>query len=197
MTYTDPELIGLVVHGREERNLEYKGPVHWGTYKPRLTKCILALANIRDGGAIVIGVQEDPPGAFSPVGLSAAERDGFTQDGVASFVNEYADPYVELTVRHVAHDGMDFVVIQTTEFDHLPVICRRDHSDVMRRGAMYTRPRRMNECAEVPGQAEMREIIDMASEKGMRYLSGQASRAGYAPLAPEDLERLDEELDGL
>lgn len=46
----------------------------------------------------------------------------------------------------------------------------------------------MNECAEVPGQAEMREIIDIASEKGMRYLSGQASRAGYAPLTPEDLE---------
>jgi hypothetical protein len=197
MTSTDPELIGLVIHGREERNLEYKGPVQWDSYKSRLTKCILALANIRDGGAIAIGVAENSPGAFSPVGLSAVERDGFTQDGVASFVNEYADPYVELTVRHVAHDRMDFVVIQIVEFEHLPVICRRDHSDVMRRGAMYTRPRRMNECAEVPGQAEMREIIDMASEKGMRYLSGQASRAGYTPLTAGDSDRLDEELNGL
>jgi hypothetical protein len=38
----------------------------------------------------------------------------------------------------------------------------------LRGGAVYTRTRRMYECAEVPGQAEMRELLELAIEKGLR-----------------------------
>ena len=74
----DTELVALIRHGREERNLEYKGPVSWQTpaVKARITKCSMALANIQDGGAIVIGVQEVSRD-FVPVGLEPADRDSF------------------------------------------------------------------------------------------------------------------------
>lgn len=191
----DSELIDLITHGREERNLEYKGPVAWDEYQQRLAKCIMAIANIRDGGAIVIGVEEDPPGTFTPVGLSEAQRDSFKQDEVARYVSNYADPYVEITLRYVSTQGMDFVVIQVKEFDELPVICRKDGVEV-RGGAIYTRTRRVYECAVVPGQAEMREMIEMATEKGIRTFQARVGRLGYTPQLP-DQHRFEEELDGI
>jgi predicted HTH transcriptional regulator len=191
-----PELRELVLHGREERNLEHKGPVDWSdpNVKARLTKCILALSNIRDGGAIVIGVEQDGE-TFDPVGLTHEQRDSFKQDDVARHVNEFADPYAELTVSHTSLDAKDFVVIQVKEFDELPVVCRRNGIE-LRGGAIYTRTRRVFECSEVPGQAEIREILDMAVEKGVRRFGARVAKAGYVP-APSDTQRYDDELDGL
>ena len=50
----DP-LVALVVQGREERNLEYKRSLNWDDkdMRAKLTKSVLGMANIRDGGAIV------------------------------------------------------------------------------------------------------------------------------------------------
>jgi predicted HTH transcriptional regulator len=162
------DLIELVRHGREERSLEYKGPENWANpaVRARLTKCILALANIQDGGAIVIGVEQVGQD-FVPVGLNAADRDSFDQDHVAAHLANYADPYVEVTVSRVSYEGNDFVVIQVRQFDEIPIICRKKGQD-LRGGAVYTRTRRMYECAEVPGQAEMRELLELAIEKGLR-----------------------------
>ncbi|MGB2696865.1 MAG: RNA-binding domain-containing protein, partial [Candidatus Zixiibacteriota bacterium] len=54
------ELLELVKSGREERNLEYKASKDWKdhTTKAKITKTILGMANIRDGGVIVLGVEE-------------------------------------------------------------------------------------------------------------------------------------------
>lgn len=98
----EPGLAALILNGREERNLEYKGPISWGSVETRgkLTKTILGLSNIQDGGAIVIGVEQDGE-RFRPVRLDAADRDSFKQDDVSAFANEYAGPFVQLSVVHV------------------------------------------------------------------------------------------------
>jgi predicted HTH transcriptional regulator len=191
-----PELRDLILHGREERHLEYKGPVSWDDpdIRARLTKCILSLANIRDGGVIVIGIEQVGE-EFNPVGLTAEQRDSFKQDEVARHIDIFADPYVELTVSRVSVNDLDFVVIQVKEFDELPVVCRRNGTG-LRGGAIYTRTRRVYECAEVPGQAEMREILDMAVENGIRRFRGRAAATGYV-VAPSDAQRFDDELAGL
>jgi hypothetical protein len=164
----DQELRELVYHGREERNLEYKGPVAWvdPEIKAKLTKGALAMSNIRDGGAIVVGVEQAGE-VFTPVGLTPEQLDSFTQDEVASHVNNFADPYVELTVSRGEIGTLHFVIVQVREFAEVPTICRRDGIG-LRKGAIYTRTRRMHETAEVPSQAEMREILDMATENGLR-----------------------------
>lgn len=194
------ELIELVLHGREERNLEYKGCVNWDdpAARARITKTVLAMSNIRDGGAIVIGVEQKGE-TFRRRGLRAADRDSFTQDGVSSHVNEFADPFAEVTVSRVSHEGLEFVVIQVKEFAELPVICKRDGAAGLRRGALYTRPRRLHESAEVPSQAEMREIVDAAVEKGIRALQARIGRAGLEIVEPEarHRKRFEDELKGL
>jgi hypothetical protein len=148
VSVAESQLEDLVFHGREERNLEYKGPVQWADHdvKARLTKCILALSNIRDGGAIVMGVEQDEE-SFVAVGLEAAHRDSFKQNEIARYVNNYADPYAEIRVSRVQLNEKDFVVIQVREFDEVPVVCRRNGIG-LREGAIYTRTRRVYELIE-------------------------------------------------
>ena len=153
-----------------------------------ITKNILAMANIPDGGAIVIGVEQEGE-AFPPTGLQPPDRDSFTQDGVSSHVNEFADPFVEVAVSKVSHEGSDFIVIQVEGFMELPVICKKDGPGGLRRGAVYTRPRRRHEAAEVPSQVEMREILDRAVEKGTRVLHARIGRAGLEVIEPEEADR--------
>lgn len=184
------ELIQLIHHGREERNLEYKGCVNWKAKKVQasIIKTILAMSNITDGGVIIVGVEEKDE-EFLPVGLEQQDLETFTQDGVSARVNEFADPYVEITVSRVPDQGMDFIVIQVEEFIELPVICKQDWLRGLRRGAIFTRPRRMHETAEVSSQVEMREIIDRASEKGIRYLYRRLGRAGLEVVETEERDR--------
>jgi predicted HTH transcriptional regulator len=187
------ELRDLVQHGREERNLEYKGSVSWSDpeIKAKLTKAALAMSNIRDGGAIVVGVEQGGE-LFKPVGLTQEQLDSFGQDSVASYVNNFADPYVELTVLRGDIGGEQFVVIQVREFQEPPTICRRDGIG-LRKGAIYARTRRIHKSAEVPGQAEMREILDIATEKALRRFATLAAAGGYGT-APVDTQRFEDEL---
>lgn len=194
------ELLALVLHGREERNLEYKRRLSWNDTKvrPRITKSILSMCNIRDGGTIVVGVEQRGE-AFQPTGMVRKDLESFTQDGVSSHVNEFADPFVEVTISRVSNGRSNFIVIQVQEFAELPVVCKRDGPAGLRRGAIYTRTRRMNESAEVPSQAEMREILDLAVEKGIRVFQSRLGRAGLEVAEPVsvDREKFEAELKGL
>ena len=141
------ELDELILHGREERNLEYKAPMSWTSSltKTKVAKASMAMSNIPDGGAVVLGIEQGGE-AFLVKGMTAEDADSFSQDDVQEFVNEYADPYVELTVSQVElPDNRRFVVIQVREFGQLPVVCKKNGEQKLRKGALYTRPRRKYE----------------------------------------------------
>jgi len=190
------ELIDLIRHGREERNLEYVGPSSWSEIRAKVIKTILAMSNIQDGGAIVIGVEDS---TFVPKGLSSSQSASFDQDDISVYLNNYADPYAEITVSHEEWEGQQFVVVQVNEFSEIPVICKRDGDRGLRTGAMFTRPRRKIETAEVPSQAEMREIIELATEKGIRKMYGRIDRAGIEVTSQgeRDREEFNSQLDAL
>ena len=59
------------------RLLDAKGPMDWdgGEASAGLTKDILALANCRDGGVIVVGKEEPGPGKFLLTGLTESGFD--------------------------------------------------------------------------------------------------------------------------
>ena len=92
------------------------------------------------------------------------------------------------------------MVIQVEEFADVPVLCKRDYPDVLRAGACYVRPRRKPETTDIPTYADMRDLLDLAIEKGVRRLLAQAQRAGlFVPpvITSIDQERFDEQRGGL
>ena len=166
--------------GKEGRNLEFKRSTPWETpeFKAKIAKSVLAFSNVRDGGAIVIGVDQQGDGAFQFAGVSPEHLATYTEDELSSYVSEFAHPYAKLTLERAEVDGKVFLIILIHEFDEIPVICKRDGPSNLRKGAIYTRPYRMPENSEVPTQTELREILDIAVEKGIRKYFERQLRLG-------------------
>ena len=114
----------------------------------------------------------------------------------------YADPGVSFELEVKEYDGRRYVVLEVEEFSDIPVLCKRSYNDVLRDGACYVRTRRKPETSEIPAQAEMRDLLDLAIEKGMTRYIEQAKRIGLivGPLElprVTDQERFDEQLGDL
>ena len=60
----------------------------------------------------------------------------------------------------------------------MPHLCARAFEQTLRKGALYVRTRRIPETAEVPTQTEMRELLELATEKRLRAYVESAERAG-------------------
>lgn len=197
---SNEDLLQQVFHGREERNLEYKRSMSWRepATKAKIAKSAMAMANIADGGTIILGVEKHGD-TYVPDGMDPEHAETFKQDDVMEHVNEYADPYVQLTVKPVSKDNKGFVVIQVQEFDQLPVVCKKDGNEGLKRGAFFTRSRRKYETAQVGSQTEMREILDLAVDREIRRLR----RRGLIPfgeiVSPSEADRkaFEQQLGGL
>lgn len=185
--------------GKEGRSLEFKQSTPWGEsrFKAKIAKSILAFTNVRDGGRIIVGVEQKDDGGFDFKGMTTEHLATWNYDDLASNVSEFADPFVDFSLERVPYNSKTFLVITIHEFRDLPVICKKDYASLLRRGAIYTRTYRIPESAEVPSQTELREILDVAIEKGTRALLRTASRVGLTvPSGPSDSELFDEQLGG-
>ena len=99
------------------------------------------------------------------------------------------------------------MVIRIHEFDHIPVICKRDWGSTLHRGKIYTRSMVKLETIEVSSHIEMREIIEMAVDKENRKFFARLYNLGLlhlvalhlvaAPSQPQDKELFDKQLEGL
>jgi predicted HTH transcriptional regulator len=200
----DEALLELIYHGREERNLEYKRSMRWEepATKAKIAKSTMAMANLPDGGNIVIGVEKQGEN-YDAKGMEPDHINSFKQDEVMEYINEkYADPYVELRVTPISDNNKSFIVIQIEEFIQLPVVCKNDGLEGLKRGALYTRSRSKYETAQVRSQTEMREILDLALDKEIRRLRSRGLLPFVEVAAPSEadsrsFEQFEEQREGL
>src|SRR5918992_3524376 len=73
-------------------------------------------------------------------------------------------------------------VIQVKEFADIPVLCKRSYDNVLREGACYVRSRRKPETSEIPTLADMRDLLDLATEKRLREHLALLERIGLIVL---------------
>ena len=75
-------------------------------------------------------------------------------------------------VKEVEYNDKCFIVIQVGEFEELPIICKKDSQtrDIMRKGDIYCRLLSGNISTDKVTEKEMREIVEMAIDKGDRKL---------------------------
>jgi predicted HTH transcriptional regulator len=180
---TSEDFSQILALGHERRGVEFKGP-RPSTDKhflARVARAALGMSNLRDGGMIIVGVDE-VSAKLVPKGLNGADLSTWKYDDVSVRLAEYADPYVTFDLEHVEHEGADFVIIRVQEFDDVPVLCKKPYStdgkEVLRAGACYVRSTRKPETSEIPSQAEMREVLDLALVKRLRSYISVAERAG-------------------
>ena len=177
-----------LLDGAEESDvLEFKGPMEW---HQSLIRDILAMANVQDGGRIVIGVADR---TYERIGLTAAQVSTYDLEAIQDRVANFADPRVEFRIDFVAdRNGLDFVVIDVHSFETIPVVCRRDGAD-LNKGDIYYRSRTGRPAsARVSNSADMRDIIEVAITRSRRRLSG----IGFVPMEDARYD-YDTELGGL
>lgn len=170
----------ILARGQEGRHVEFKKSVSWdrGDFKWKIVKTVLAFSNVRDGGAIIIGVEETADG-FRFTGITDEHRATYDEDDIREKVATRADPYATCRLEdHTDEAGNQYAVIDVDQFDELPVICKRDGPCNLFEGAIYTRSYRMPESVPVPSQTEMRRILDMAVEEQLRRHYQRQERVG-------------------
>lgn len=183
-----------ILASAEDRHREFKAPKPWDELKWKVAKAAMAMANKRDGGLIILGVEEGSTGPTA-TGLSNADLQTYRDDEILSFINRFADPYVRASIHRVSVNGRNFVVIEVDEFDEQPVVCKRNGDEDIREGAIYVRSRQRSETCAVRSQTEIRELLDIAIERGVRRFARIASGAGLA-IHPEvdDQQNFDAQL---
>jgi len=160
---------------------------------------MLAMANHRDGGVVVVGVEEEASGALCPVGVSKDDLATWKHDHLADAAATHTDPPLQFDLQVCPLDGLDFLVIEVKEFSDTPVLCKKHRTYagqvVLREGACYIRPRRKPESVEVCTYADMRDLLDLATEKALRRFLRTAHSAGIGvDAAPTDAELFRQQL---
>lgn len=197
-----------VQHRKEERYLEYKRSMMWtgnDLTKVKVAKAMMAMANLRNGGVVVIGMKEIKKGVWEPENMTAERVMSFNNDDIAQWVNDYAVPAVQFTVEPFTHDGNQFVVIQVREFDSYPAVCRKPKQlgggEVLKTGAIYYRSNRKNESAPISSEEDMRELIRLAVDKGVAGEVERLRELGLAATFPAPQEdaalKYEQEREGL
>jgi hypothetical protein len=198
--HSSDELIRFIEAAGESANIDAKGPMEWdgGEASAGLTKDILALANCRDGGVIVVGKAESQPGKFVLTGLSESQAASFETTKVATWVNNHCAPPVNLVCYRQDHQGRQFIVIAVSEFHDVPVICTKDfilpakpQKFLLRKGAVYVRTANA-ESAPLASVEEMRQLIGLATTKRADQMLAmfQAMMKGRPLLAEKPHEEL-------
>jgi predicted HTH transcriptional regulator len=188
---TTDELEALLDGAEETDRIEFKAAMEWD--KNSLVKDILAMANVQDGGRIIIGVKEKDQN-FEREGMSAAQIATFKIDDMRDQVAPYADPQVIFRIEQQAdRKGLQYIVIDVSPFDEFPVICKRDGNDVQA-GTIYYRSRAQKpQSARVSNHSDLRDIIERSIARRMQSMR----RLGFtAPQAKKKYD-FDAELGGL
>jgi len=192
----------ILAFGREQHGVEFKRGGSRKTDKRLLAKVIravLSMANRRDGGRVIVGVAEDNVGNLISNGILEEDLQSWKHDNLADSVAEYADPSVSFETEIFVFEGKNFLLIEVDEFEDIPVICKKDFENVLRSGACYVRARRKPETVEIPTQADMRDLLDLAIDKGVRKFVSRAERSGLKlfseQVAPPDEKLFNKQLE--
>ncbi len=161
----DADLEELIARGHESKDLEHKGPMAWPAGDKRacceLVKDILALANHDGGGYLVIGVAETEDGRFEPRGLNEEQLKSFETTRLNEFVNSYARPPINATLRKVTHEARRFVIIAVPTFPDMPHICVKDFPGVLTAPTLYIRTDD-NASAPISRSTDLQDLVESA-----------------------------------
>jgi hypothetical protein len=196
------EVEQLLNAGYEVRGFEVKGPGLRRGNKPlvaKVARAVMAMVNLRDGGMVCLGIDDDKQADMLP-GLSPEQLGEWTDfDDVTDALALYGDPPVRFDLHPLTlSTGVDVVILEVHEFDDVPHVCKREYPDVLRPGALYIRPRGKPESRSVHSASEMREILDLATDKGLREFIRRVGAAGItlsglSLTGPSDKDQFDAE----
>jgi predicted HTH transcriptional regulator len=200
MEYTRDEdeqrLLQAIDFGIETRTIEFKSALHFDILKYKITKCAQGMSNNRDGGVIVVGINEPTQGQFEFVGLTDELLADFGRDRLYTFINSFASPAIEHRRLEVVVDSRTFLGLIVPPLGRTPTICKNDtpqtvtdSRDVTRRGDIFIRPAHSISTERVSSAADLEPILNACANiraaEIVRILTESGHIAHEEPLEEE------------
>lgn len=183
---------------------EYKTGLAWTKenqeFKLKIIRAILSMSNIKNGGLIIVGVEE-MNGSHIATGFNGKDASTYNKEDILEMANSFADPprlqlnlkIFELPRNDHLSQIKSIVVIEVVEFDDIPIICKKEGKNskniaILEKGRIYTRTLNKPESTPSFSSADMRDIIELAVKKSiMRY----REFASYLDIS----QKIDQEID--
>jgi hypothetical protein len=195
-----PDLVslveGMIRRQSESRSLDYKAPTSFGpgkAEKGEFVKDLIAFANARDGGSILVGV-DLRDGLYRPTGVTSEQAASFDTTDIGDFARRYCSVLPQYSVHLVDVDGATIVLVRVGEFSAQPIVCTRDLHEskgrtlVLRAGSVYVRTSDAK-SAPIMSAEEMQGLLDVAIQKrGDGLLQQIRELAGSPAVAPAPSE---------
>lgn len=180
-----PSHVELLLHGREERNLEYKTTLDFSaeSTKALLTRAIAAHGNIRDGGDIVVGMEKNGE-SYVRVGISAVHLPTLKVDELRDYIRAHLAPTPNFMVDVGIFEAQSFAVFSVSPFDLYPSVCIKGYRDesvkrnTLTQGAFYVRTRRKPESVAVENLEDLEDLIDTAADQWIQYRTRRDAAVG-------------------
>lgn len=143
---------------RESFDLEYKQSFQGGDNLIKYAKTLVGMANNK-GGQIIFGIKDRP---HLPLGILLKKWEEIDPKKIDRIVREYFSQEILWSQEILEFDGKEFGQISVTESESKPIICKKNHSNLLKEGAIYYRYRAETKEIEY---AELKSILDREKEK--------------------------------
>ncbi len=171
----------------EGRNIDFKDPMPWDKRtRDKLGEAIVALANTRDGGMILIGVTEKTPDkAPSVLGVTDEQAQTYDPSPIGTYLAQHFQPAHSVRTERIAIEGKTVIAIFVDEFAVAPIVCVKQ-SGTYRDAPANTKPwfkpgdlllrTAAAESRPVQSGDEMRELLRLALTKTKETLLADMRR---------------------
>ena len=147
----------LVDEPYEAPSSEYKQSAPWDDLKYQVAKAALGMANLRDGGIIVIGVESDENDHLAATGMAESHLDTYRIDDVHEFIDSFSQTRMSLRAETLESGSKKFFVIEVDPFSTVPVIARKSSPPICVKIAWNRGTRKPNASAS-PARALVTRI---------------------------------------
>jgi len=173
---------------QEQPWLDFKESQPWQVLRWRLLKTIMGMANLRDGGLILVGVAERGT-TWELTGIDSTHLATFDYDDIIDQLSKYASPQVSVDiVAHDHDDGNRYLAFHVHQFDDSPVVCRNNSpvevkpKDRLSAGEVYVRPSTGKpQTVRVTDAARLHDLLELAAEFRARRMLEIGKRVGLVP----------------
>lgn len=135
------------------------------------------------GGNIVFGVKDSP---HIPMGLKDNRFSEIDPKDIDKRIREFFSSEIMWTSEMFEYDNNSFGILHVEPSDKKPVICKKNHVDILREGAIYYRYR--GETKEIE-YAELNRILDNERNKERALWMNLISKISH--IGPENVQLLD------
>lgn len=167
----EDQLKSLVNQLRETSSVEYKAPGTWEKLQPQIIREALGFANQRDGGVIIIGVEELEGKRFKATGLSHDEATSFSRN-IDQSISKHGDPFVRCSVQFFEVIGNTFIAVIIDAFDGTITKCNkscRPSDNGPEKDRIYVRSNRQPETS-VADWKDLNQLVALATEIQLQIL---------------------------